>query len=188
MKKWWIVPVSVAFLVMYASFCSSAALDKGFLNYTWGSDISRYDNLKKLYSKGDVSYYANPDVEYTIDDILIKNVIFGFYQDQFFAVYLRIDSFEIYDTLTLYMKSKYGIPSYKATEKDQMTLKWKHEDVIIKQKINKTNEKMKLAFYYAPLSKKLNSLELGEEIEQGAIHFVPIDKRKKPERFRLLEF
>ena len=46
---------------------------------------------------------------------------------------------------------------------------------------------MKLAFYYRPLSSKLNAKQW-EELDTNSFHFVPIEKDKKPEKFILFEF
>jgi len=85
------------------------------------------------------------------------------------------------------MKSQYGLPVYKKTLDNRLVYKWKQQDVVIKLKMNKPARKMKLAFYYRPLSSKLNAKQW-EELDTNSFHFVPIEKDKKPEKFILFEF
>ena len=187
MKKYHISFIAVSFILLLGAISVAAELQDGFMNYKWGGNISQYENLTKLYTKGNVTYYTNPDESYTIDNISINDIIFGFYKDSLFAVYIGIDTLEIYDKIKMHMKSKYGLPDYKTSGQDRLTLKWKYNSITIKQKINKTQGKMKLAFYYGPLSKELNKSQL-EEIDNTSFRFFPIDKNKKPEKFPFLQF
>ncbi|MBW1636998.1 MAG: hypothetical protein JRJ68_12070 [Deltaproteobacteria bacterium] len=188
MRKYHIIGLSISVILLLGTFSAAADLRDGFMTYKWGTDISRYGELKKLYSKKDISYYSNPGESYTIDDISIDNVIFGFYNDSLFAVYITIDSLEIYDRVKLHMKLKYGLPDTKTSTKDYLTaLKWKYQDVTIKLKTEEIEGKMKLAFYYRPLSKKLNKEQLGT-IDESSLRFFPIDKTKTPRLVPFLEF
>ncbi len=145
------------FILLLGTVCIAANLQDGFMAYQWGEDISRYDELTPLHTRGDFTYYSHPGESYSIDDISINNVVFGFYKDQLFAVYVGIDSFETYDKINLHMKNKYGIPDTKISTKDYLTTyKWKYQDVSIKLKTGQIDGKMKLAFYYRPLSGDIN--------------------------------
>jgi len=153
----------------------------------WGDSASKYSGLSTVGAKGGVSYYSNPEETYAVGSVAIDKVIYGFFEDQFFGVYLNIDSVDVYDKLLEHMKAKYGLPAYKTTSNDLFVYKWKQQDVIIKLKMNKATKKMKLAFYFQPISNKLNVNEW-EDLDTSLIHFVPIEKGKKPEKFVLFTF
>jgi hypothetical protein len=52
--------------------------------------------------------------------------------------------------------------------KSQQTIyRWKHQDIKIKLKLFEVESKMKLAFYFAPLSSQLN------EVQRGAFPTIP---------------
>ena len=179
-----IIIVSLALLL--GTNAGASDLQKGILQYQWGDSTARYNGLSKLDDKGEVSYYSKPGEIYTIGEVSVDKVIYGFYRDQLFGVYLNIDSIEYYDELLLHMKSQYGLPAYKTTADNLIVYKWKQQDVTIKLKMNKPARKMKLAFYYRPLSSKLTAKQ--EEIDTTSFRFVPIEKDKKPEKFILFEF
>lgn len=179
--------IMVSFVFLLGTNASASDIEKGFLKYTWGDSASKYSGLSELGNKGDVSYYSKPGETYTVGNVLIDKTIYGFYKDQLFGVYLNIDSIEVYDELLNHMKSQYGLPAYETTSYDLVVYQWKQQDVIIKLKMNKSTEKMKLAFYFQPLSSKLNAKQW-EKLDTSSFHFVPIEKGKKPEKFVLFTF
>lgn len=179
--------IIVGLALLLGTNAGASDLQKGISQYKWSDSASRYNGLSKLGDKGEVSYYSKPGEIYTIGEVSVDKVIYGFYRDQFFGVYLNIDSIEVYDKLFLHMKSQYGLPTYKTTADNSILYKWKQQDVTIKLKMNKSALKMKLAFYYRPLSSKLNAKQM-EEVDTTSFHFVPIEKDKKPEKFILFKF
>lgn len=186
MNKFFIVfMMSLMFLLGPSAYASE--IEDGFLHYTWGDSSSKYTGLSILGEKGEVSYYSKPGEEYTIGNVTIDKIIYGFHKDHLFGVYLNINSIEVYDKLFNHMKSQYGLPTTKLTADNQSVFKWKQQDVTIKLKLNKLKQKMKLSFYYRPISSKLNMTQW-EELDTSSFRFVPIEKDKKPEKFILFEF
>ena len=179
--------IMVSLVLLLGTNAGASDLQKGVLQYKWSDSASRYNGLSKLGDKEEVSYYSKPGEIYTIGDVSVERVVYGFYKDQLFGVYLNIDSIEVYDKLLFHMKSQYGLPAYKTTSDNLLVYKWKQQDVTIKLKMNKSARKMKLAFYYRPLSSKLNS-KLWEELDTTSFRFVPIEKDKKPEKLILFKF
>ena len=177
--------ITLAFLL--GTDASASDIQKGISQYKWGDSASRYTGLSKLGEKGEVSYYSKPGEKYTIGNVSIDKVIYGFYRDQLFGVYLNIESIEVYDKLLSHMKSLYGLPTTKARADNLFVSKWKQKDVTIKLKLHEPVQKMKLAFYYKPLSSELNAKQW-EELDTSSFRFVPIEKDKKPEKFILFEF
>jgi hypothetical protein len=176
------------FILILGTVSMAADLRDGFMAYQWGEDISRYDELTELHTKGDFTYYSHPGESYSIDDISINDVVFGFYKDQLFAVYVGIDSFETYDKINMHMKNKYGLPDTKISAKDYLTTyKWKYQDVSIKLKTGQIDGKMKLAFYYRPLSGDIKKEQL-DATSETSYRFFPIDKNKTPKLVPFLEF
>ncbi|MBU0943325.1 MAG: hypothetical protein KKC20_25495 [Proteobacteria bacterium] len=188
MKKYHVTIFIVFFVLFFATISIASELEHGFMKYKWGESISRYEDLTELYTKKDVTYYSNPGESYTLDDFPINDVIFGFYKGNLFAVYIGIDTLETYDDINQHMKLKYGLPGTKISDKDHLTtIKWKYKDITIKLKTDEIKRKMKLAFYYHPLSMDLKSEHL-EEINETSFRFFPIDKNKKPKMIPFLEF
>jgi hypothetical protein len=166
----------------------AADFHEGFSGIKWGTNISSLSNFSKLGSKDRVSYYANPDQLHTINEIDVPYVIYGFFDNKFFAVYIGIENYEIYSQLKSHLISKYGNPDTTLTMRNEDTIhKWKYKQIKIKLKLRRRDNTMKLAFYYKPLSTKVNEVQL-EEFQDRSFRFFPIDKNKKWERIPLFEF
>jgi len=118
--------------------------------------------VKKISGKDDVAYYTNPAKVYTVFEVENPSVIYGFYKDQFFATYIQINSFSVFERVKDHISEKFGESKTKLKMKARQTIhKWKHQDIKIKLKLFELEGKMKLAFYYSPLSNKLNEEEQG---------------------------
>ena len=179
-------------IVACVSICPGAAgavdLEDGFMGIGWGVPAAEAGDLTKLYAKKDVDYYIDPHRVHTIAGIDVPNVVYGFYRDRFFAVYVGFDTDEVFGTLNRYMKSKYGVPDSSSSVKTGLTVyKWKYKDVKIKLKIRKDSRSMKLAFYHMPLAKQVNEEDL-EMFHDKARRFFPIEKDQQPEMIPLLRF
>lgn len=188
MKKHYTILLIVIFMLPSGVLSFAADLKDGFLTYKWGRDISQFEGLSRMYEKNDITYYSNPAESYIVDDVIINNVIFGFYREKLFGVYIGIDSLDMFDKIKQHMRTKYGFPSTKVSDKDSLTTyKWKHQDITIKLKADEVGGKMKLAFYFEPLSRDLKKETL-DDFSETSYKFFPIDKNKKPEMIPFLEF
>jgi hypothetical protein len=166
----------------------AADLRDGFSGIAWGTDISDLNNFKKSGSSERVSYYLNPEKLHTIYNIDVPHVIYGFYDEKFFAVFAVIETFEVYSQLKSELMTEFGNPETTLTAKHEHTIyKWKHKDIKIKLKLRGMDDQMKLAFYYTPLSNVVNESRV-EEFPDKSYRFFPIEKDKKWERIPLLEF
>ena len=163
----------------------SADLKDEFLGMKWGTDLSNLKSFYVLYKQGDIVYYVNPDKYYQINQSVLPPVIYGCYKGQFFAAYIRLDQEESFDEINSYMNSKYGLSVIKAGP-GQEIFRWKYDKIKIKLKSGQGDNGMKLAFYYTPISDKLNEPEQ-EKIEQN-LQFLPIKKDKKYPAIPLLIF
>ena len=162
MGKLKIVIYGLGFLFILTGVLHAAELNESFLGVKWGTNISELPKFKKISGKNDVAYYTNPAKVYTVFEVENPSVIYGFYKDQFFATYIQINSFSVFERVKDHISEKFGESKTKLKMKARQTIhKWKHQDIKIKLKLFELEGKMKLAFYYSPLSNKLNEEEQG---------------------------
>ena len=179
--------VILSFFILANSTIASD-LQEGIFGIKWGTNINDLDNFSKLWSSSNVDFFTKPHEIHTISDVSVPQVIYGFYTNRFFAVYIKIDTIEVFDDFRRYMKSKYGIPEQTKQLKGEQTIyRWKYKDTKIKLKLNSSENTMKLAFYYTPLSKKVNEAQQ-EKFQKESFKFFPINKNKTPELMPLLQF
>ena len=134
MKKLFITGL-ILLMHLCAQIIYAADLQDGFLGLKWRTRTSELTGYSKLREKGDLSYYGNLNKVFTIEDIRIPKVIYGFYTDRLFAVYLLIESPDAFARIRQYMISKYGDPKEILTMKNEQTIyNWRHGTVKIKLK------------------------------------------------------
>ena len=188
MKKLLILSFMLPMVFLCMQIVHAADIQDGFLGLKWRTSISNLTGYSKLREHGDIGYYRNLNKVYTIDDIRIPKVIYGFYADRFFAVYLLIESPDTFGRIKDYMTARYGDPKESLTMKNEQTVySWTYKTVKIKLKRYEKVGNMKLAFYYMPLSIKVNESEQ-ENLLNKTYEFFPIEKDKVPEWVPLLRF
>jgi len=152
----------LALLFILTGILHAAELNDSFLGIKWGTNISALPNFIKISGKDDVAYYENPVKIYTVFEVENPSVIYGFYKDQFFATYIQVDTFMVFERVKEHISEKFGTPKTILKMKSRQTIyRWKHQDIKIKLKLFEVQGKMKLAFYFAPLSSQLNEAQRG---------------------------
>jgi hypothetical protein len=163
-------------------------IDEGFLGISWKTSIDDLKGFTHLSDNGPVSYYTNPNEIHRLFEEDVPGVIYGFYNGTLFAVFIKIDSLEMFSKIKAHLTSKYGIPEKTMTARVEQTIyKWKHGPVKIKLKILEADGSMKLVFYYTPLSNKVNEDDL-EAQQRKTPRLFPIKKGKVPEVVPLFEY
>lgn len=166
----------------------ASQLQDDFMGIKWGTHITKLAHFVRTGTNGPVDYYVDPNVVYVIDDVEFREVIFGFYSSRLFAVFIHIDSFESFLQVRSYIQSKYGVPKMVFTGGDfPTTYRWKHQQIKVKMKSDTLKEKMKLVFYYEPLSSRLNDSQKAD-IEKVGVRLLPMDKGREVKRIPLLSF
>ena len=179
MKRFKQILYGLVLMFISAGILHGTDLQEGFLGTSWGADISDLTGLSKVSQKGDVSYYGNPQKSYTVFGVDTANVIFGFFKDKFFAVYIAVESIEVFDRTKGHLTQKFGSPLTILKTKNRQTIfSWKQTNTRIKLKLYEKEGKMKLAFYYTPLAKKVNQTQR-EIIPQIPAEDFSIDSRSR---------
>lgn len=173
--------LTVVFLLLMVGSAFGVDLKNGFLGKRWGADVSELPGLFKVRENGNIAFYVEPGQAHVINNTPVSQVVYGFYEDRLFAVYVRIDSDEQFNDVKNYMALKYGDPSTTFSMKSgQKTYRWKYQKIKMKLKYSEKKDEMKLALYYTPLSNMVNE-ERQERFYDRSLRFFPIDRDRKPE-------
>ena len=163
-------------------------IQRGIHGMQWGSPISTYDELTKVHEVNHAAYYANSNMVYQTANQPVPGVFYGFYKDQFFAVFIKLRSPDQFAQLERQFTTRHGKAKttyYPASS--QTVHRWKDADVKIKLKMKEATNEYKLAIYYAPLSSKLNREQL-ESIPPDAYDKVSPEKATAPKTAPLLDY
>jgi hypothetical protein len=184
----WIGVLVFAVSVSAAGAEEAEGLADGFVDIRWGAGPDTVAGLSKLYSKDGVDYYGRPGQMHAIGDFEVSKVVYGFYQGRFFASYMALENPEVFADIRRTLKGRYGEAETSFSTKGNLTVhKWKIEDVKIKLKSYDMAARMKLAFYYMPISNKVNE-EKVESNQDKALELFPVQKGKVPSAVPVLRF
>lgn len=153
--------VSCLFVMMLCSAALAYDLQQGIHGMKWGSAVGESTDLSKVHEANRAVYYAKSNTRYRISDQPVAGVFYGYYNDKFFAVFVKMHTPAQFAELQKAFEAQYGAAksSFNAQSKQQV-FRWKDGDVKIKLKKIEATGQFKLAFYYAPLSQKLNEERL----------------------------
>ena len=122
----------------------AADLKSGFMGIQWASPAAHQRDLTRLNESKNVIYYTQPNIVHTIHEIPVPNVVYGFYEDRFFAVYINLESEEVFGEFRNYLTSQYGNPDKSFSMNSGETVyKWKEGEIKIKLK---TNESLRITY------------------------------------------
>ncbi|MBI5580268.1 MAG: hypothetical protein HY895_14040 [Deltaproteobacteria bacterium] len=156
-----------AFLGMLLAPVQAAELESGFMDTKWATPAKDLKGFTQVGGSEKIAYYVNLRRTYTFFGTEVPDdVVYGFYDDKFFAVYVNIEGIDIFSQIKSYIQHKYGVPSKvsRETRGNLTTYSWKLNQTQIKFKHHETSGKMKISFYYLPIAKQANA-EMKQDLE-----------------------
>lgn len=155
--------IAAGLLTLLATTGQAADLKSGVHGMAWASDIAQHPHLSLVRTAGPVSYYINRNMAYQAASQPVPGVIYGFYQDRLFAVYIKLRSPDQAYYLEKRFRAQYGPARVTTTVAgDETVYRWKDQDLKIKLKIRESDRDIKLGIYYRPLSNALNQAQAEE--------------------------
>ena len=180
-----------AVLGMLFAAVEAAELEAGFMDTQWATPAKDLKGFTQVGGSEKIAYYVNPQRKYTFfGNEASDHVVYGFYDDKFFAVYADIDGIDIFSQIKSYIQHKYGVPNKisRETRGDLTTYSWKLNQTQIKFKHHETSGKMKISFYYLPIANQVNA-EMKQDLENeppGPIF--PLSAARQSEAIQQMEF
>ena len=172
---------SVIMIITSIGTIQAADLKDGFMGTRWKTELSASPDFVKIDEQDQISNYIRPSVVHTVGDIEIYPVIYSAFANEFFAVYFQYDIL-IFSRLRNYFNQKYGSSITTTKMNPRRTIHtWNHHDAKIKLKLNRETGKIKLSFYYTPLSAKVNELRLEAYQERTRSFLDRIDQERAME-------
>jgi hypothetical protein len=185
--------MAAAFLWMLSVPVPATELESGFMDTKWATPATELKGFTRIGEKEKLAYYVNREQKYTFFDKEVPaDVIYGFYEDKFFAVYVDIMGIDIFYQVRSYIQRKYGVPAKTSrdTQGDLTTYIWRLKQTQIKFKHHETSGEMKISFYYLPIAKQANA-EIQKNLEaEPPVIIYPVDPFNKSEspNWRRVEF
>ena len=161
MRRTIFVSVIALVVLLYLSAAVSAFdLQKGIHGMKWNSSVSDYTDLTRVKVLGQASYYANSQMIYETANQPVPAVYYGFYQDRFFAVFIKLRSPNQFSHLERQFTKKYGAPKTTRSPSGLTVHRWRDKVLDIKLKLRESPVEYKMALYYRPLASWFNQEHL----------------------------
>lgn len=153
-------------MLIYMETASGFSLQTGIHNMAWGSSVADHAHLTRVRGKGRIGYYVNHDMLYRLTNEPVPGVIYGFYADRLFAVYIKLGSPNQGYYIANAFSDEHGPPKVKTSAAGDLTVyRWQDADVKIKLKINQSKDEFKLGIYYTPIA----SLVHQDQVEEAPV-------------------
>jgi hypothetical protein len=173
-----------AVLGMLFAPVQAAELESGFMDTQWATSAKDLKGFTQVGGSEKIAYYVNPQRTYTFFGTEVPNdVIYGLYDDKFFAVYVNIEGIDVFSQIKSYIQHKYGVPTKtsRETRGDLTTYSWKIDQTQIKFKHHETSGKMKIAFYYLPIANQVK-MEMKQDLaDEPPGPIFPLSARRQSE-------
>jgi hypothetical protein len=176
----------ICLCLLVGATASAMDIQEGMHGMQWSRPASEFEHLKKVRESGPVAYYVNANTLYQVADQTVPAVVYGFYENRFFAAYIKLGSALQFNNLKRHFSGKYGPPKTAHRSASKLTvLRWSVADVNVKLKMNETGQDVKMAVYYLPLAREIDRDRL-ESIDPGLYRAEPPAGEKGGETVPLL--
>jgi hypothetical protein len=154
------VLTAIGLVLIFYSSAAAFDIQKGIHGMRWASSVSAYTDLVKVKALGSASYYANSRMIYESANQPVPAVYYGFYQNRFFAVFIKLRSPNQLLHLERQFTKKYGAPKSTRNPSGLTVHRWRDQNVTIKLKSREAPAEYKMAIYYLPLASWFNQNQL----------------------------
>lgn len=182
---------AVLVLMLSALCCGAlpaADFEEEFLNKPWGAPLSEFQGYAHVGGSGKIAYYINPKQAYSVFGTPLSELVYGFYDEKFFAVYASLEAIDTYGAIKRQIQQKLGVPKISMESKGELTTySWKTGDTRIKMKHYDASGAMKLSFYHLPIASRVNA-ELQKDLDDEPPEpLFPLSKTRQKDAVELLE-
>lgn len=188
MKTWTRAILALTLSALCCAVLQAADFEKEFLNKPWGAPLSEFPGYVNVGGSGKIGYYINPKQAYMIFGTQLSDLVYGFYDEKFFAVYASLDAIDTYGSIKRQIQQRLGVPKISMESRGGLTTySWKTGDTRIKMKHHDASGAMKLSFYHLPIASRVNA-ELQKEMdEEPPEPIFPLSKTHQKEAVELLD-
>ena len=130
-------------------------VNSGFGGIDWATPREDVRGCENVEERGDILYCMRRDQAHTLLGESTPEVLYGFYRDAFFSVFIRVENEENYQETKTRLKDRLGAPE-TSLDKDGMVavLRWTRDNVRVELHNDRSVQGFQLAYYYVPIADK----------------------------------
>jgi hypothetical protein len=190
MKSVIIVITVVGIINIFAGTCMGEGLQNGFGGIEWSASLEQVKDCEMVGVQDGIQYYLRPNQPHTLLGESVPHVLYGFYLDAFFAVFIRIENDEVYARTRGRLMDLLGTPDASLDKEGVIsTFRWTDADVRIELFNDRSKQGFRLEFYYLPIANKaLRQQKKLVPPRWPKIKLFPAEKGDEPEAIGILKF
>jgi len=156
-----------AIVVVLITVCATAAAGQDSFNgIPWGAAPTAFGDLVNISREGSLAYYRREKDALSLAGIAPVKVVYGFVDKRFFAVYILLQPKTLITKIKQFIADDFGPPRAQLRI-DRTIYIWKAERLKVKLKVYDDQPFFKVAYYYVPLSAKLNENRIEKGFEKS---------------------
>lgn len=147
--------VSIGIITIMTGAVQAGDLENGFGNIAWATPLEAVENCQKVEDREDIHYCLPRNQVHTLFGESIPEVLYGFYQEAFYSVFIRIEDDKAYMETKGRLIARLGTPE-TSLNKDGIvsTLRWTDGKARVQLYNDHSKEGFQLVFYYIPIAEK----------------------------------
>jgi hypothetical protein len=185
-----VLSVSLCFLSIMTGVCAAEDLQTGFGGVTWETALDQVADCEKTKDQAGLQYCIRRHHAHTLMGELAPDVLYGFYQNSFFAVFIGIENDEAYVLTKNRLIDRLGTPQTSFDKEGvASTFRWKEGHVRVELYNDRSKEGFRLVYIYLPIADKaLRKHKTLNPSKQPTIKFFPQKWDEDSDSIGILEF
>jgi hypothetical protein len=155
MKVMFLAVVSCGIVTMMSGGGPAMQLETGFGRLPWAISLESVGDCEKVEDRGVIHYCVRRDQAHTLLGDFVPEVLYGFYEDAFFSVFIRVEDEAAYQEIKAWLKDHLGSPE-TSLDKDGMVsvLRWSRDKVRVELHNDRSIQGFQVVYYYVPIADK----------------------------------
>ena len=155
MKAIFFIIAGIVIFTLMTGVVWAENINSGFGGIDWATPREAVLDCEKVEERVDIRYCMRRDQAHTLLGESIPEVLYGFYKDAFFSVFIRVENEEAYQATKARLKDGLGAPE-TSLDKDGMVavLRWTRDKVRVELHNDRSVQGFQLAYYYVPIADK----------------------------------
>jgi hypothetical protein len=150
-----LLSITLVFFSIIAANGRADDLQTGFGGIKWATALDQTQNFTEVENREDVRYYLRRDQAHSLLGEPTPSVLYGFYKDAFFAVFIKIEDDDAYAETKTRLIDRLGTPETSLDKEGVVsTLQWTEGSIRIKLTNDRSREGFRLRYYYLPIAEK----------------------------------
>lgn len=155
MKVFRLLSITLVFFSIAAGSGIADDLQTGFGGIDWTTAIDQVLDCEEVESREDIRYCLRRDQAHALLGKPAPSVLYGFYKEAFFAVFIKIEDDDVYAETKTRLMERLGTPETSMDKEGVIsTLQWIEGSIRIKLTNDRSKEGFRLGYYYLPIAEK----------------------------------